>query len=199
MTTKGNGIFLVYTDIDPKFEEEFNAWYNTEHLGELLSLPGVIDAARYVVEKGGPKYLAVYELTSADALQTAEFQKWRANPSPWSRRISPTVIGKNLTRIVGQQIFPTTVEQPERGMAPALRSGACPCPTASIKNGTAGTTASTFLAIVSPWGNLRSALSCRRGGNALHHRVRVRACESLGVGAVEPAARDVFAQLEPHA
>src|SRR5438552_14770744 len=100
MTKKSNGIFLVYTDIDPKFEEEFNAWYNTEHLGELLSLPGFLEAARYVAEKGGPKYLAVYELTSADAMKTAEFQKWRANPSPWSRRMSPTVIGKNLTRIV---------------------------------------------------------------------------------------------------
>ena len=100
MTKKSNGIFLVYTDIDPKYDEEFNAWYNTEHLGELLSLPGVLDAARYVAEKGGPKYLAVYELTSADALQTAEFQKWRANPSPWSRRMSPSVIGKNFTRIV---------------------------------------------------------------------------------------------------
>jgi hypothetical protein len=65
MATKANGIFLVYTDIDPKFEEEFNAWYNTEHLGELLSLPGFLDAAHYVAEKGGPKYLAVYELTSA--------------------------------------------------------------------------------------------------------------------------------------
>jgi hypothetical protein len=123
MATKGNGIFLVYTDIDPKFEEEFNAWYNTEHLGELLNLPGFLDAARYVAEKGGPKYLAAYELTNADALKTAEFQKWRANPSPWSRRISPTVIGKNVTRILGQQIFPTAVEQPERSMAPALQIG----------------------------------------------------------------------------
>ena len=92
-------------------------------LGELLSLPGFLDAARYVAEKGGPKYLAVYELTSADALKTAAFQKWRTNPSPWSRRISPTVIGKNFTRILGQQIFPTAVEQPERGMAPALQIG----------------------------------------------------------------------------
>ena len=47
MAKKGNGIFLVYTDIDPKFDEEFNAWYNTEHLGELLSLPGFLDAARW--------------------------------------------------------------------------------------------------------------------------------------------------------
>jgi hypothetical protein len=123
MAKKGRGIFLVYTDIDPVHEDEFNAWYNTEHLPELLSLPGFLDAARYVAYKGVPRYLAVYELEGAEALKTAEFQKWRANPSPWSRRISPTVIGKNLSRAVGQQIFPAEPEQPDRGMAPALQIG----------------------------------------------------------------------------
>ena len=123
MAKKGNGIFLVYADIDPTFEEEFNAWYNTEHLPDLLSLPGFLDAARYVAYKGGPKYLAAYELASADALKSAEFQKYRANPTPWSRRMSPTVIGKNLTRFLGQQIFPRELETPERSMAPALQIG----------------------------------------------------------------------------
>jgi hypothetical protein len=123
MAKKDKGIFLVYTDIDPQYEEEFNAWYNTEHLPELLSLPGFLDAARYVAYKGGPKYLAAYELADAEALKTAEFQKWRANPSPWSRRISPTVVGKNVTRIIGQQIFPASMDLPERGMAPALQIG----------------------------------------------------------------------------
>jgi hypothetical protein len=123
MAKKAQGIFLVYTDIDPKYEEEFNAWYNTEHLPDLLNLPGFLDAARYVAEKGAPQYLAVYELTSADALKSAEFQKYRANPTPWSRRMSPTVIGKNMARILGQQIFPTAVETSDRGMAPALQIG----------------------------------------------------------------------------
>jgi hypothetical protein len=123
MAKKGNGIFLVYTDIDPKFEDEFNAWYNTEHLPDLLSLPGFLDAARYVAYKGTPKYLAVYELANVDAFNSPEFQKLRANRSPWSRRISPTAVGKNLTRIVGQQIFPTGLEMPDRGMPPALQIG----------------------------------------------------------------------------
>jgi hypothetical protein len=123
MAKKGRGIFLVYTDIDPIHEDEFNAWYNTEHLPELLSLPGFLDAARYVAYKGVPRYLAVYELESAEALKTAEFQKWRANPSPWSRRISPTAIGKNLSRAIGQQIFPADLERPDRSMAPALQIG----------------------------------------------------------------------------
>jgi hypothetical protein len=123
MAKKSTGIFLVYADIDPQHEEEFNAWYNTEHLPDLLSLPGFLEAARYVAEKGGPKYLAVYELSSAEALKSNEFQKYRANPTPWSRRISPTVIGKNMARILGEQIFPGGVEMPERGMAPALQIG----------------------------------------------------------------------------
>jgi len=123
MAKKGNGIFLVYADVDPKHEEEFNAWYDTEHLRDLLKLPGFLDAARYVAVKGGPKYLAAYELASVDALKSAEFQAYRANPTPWSRRMSPTQIGKNLARILGAQIFPASLEMPERGFAPALQIG----------------------------------------------------------------------------
>jgi antibiotic biosynthesis monooxygenase (ABM) superfamily enzyme len=123
MAKKGNGIFLVFTDVEPKHEEEFNAWYNTEHLGDLLKLPGFLDAGRYVATKGGPKYLAVYELASADALKSPEFQRYRANPGPWSRRMSPTVIGKNLARTLGTQIFPVSLEMSDRAFAPSLQIG----------------------------------------------------------------------------
>ena len=97
MARKGQGILLVYTDLsEPKYEEEFNAWYNTEHVPELLAIPGVLDAARYVATKGGPKYLAAYELASVDVLQTPEYKnrsrtycraadlpEWRGAPRPW--------------------------------------------------------------------------------------------------------------------
>src|SRR6476661_3317095 len=66
MAKKGGAILLVYTDlIDEKYDEEYNAWYDTQHLPQLLALPGVLDAARYVAVKGGPKYLAAYEVASA--------------------------------------------------------------------------------------------------------------------------------------
>ncbi|MGH7332244.1 MAG: hypothetical protein ACREKS_05730 [Candidatus Rokuibacteriota bacterium] len=123
MVRKGSGLLLVFTDIDPQYEEEFNAWYNTEQLGSLLTLPGFLDAARYVAVKGGPKYLAAYELASADALKTRELLDFRANPSPWSRRISPTAIGKNVTRTLGTQIFPASPELVERALPPALQIG----------------------------------------------------------------------------
>jgi len=119
---KGPAIFLVYTDLaDERYEEEFNAWYNTEHLPQLLTMPGFLDAARYQATKGGPRYLAVYELESVEAIQTPEFLN-RRRP-PWDPRMSPTVIGKNLTRVVGQQIYPSEVGQADREMAPALQIG----------------------------------------------------------------------------
>ena len=54
MAKKGGAILLVYTDLaDEKYDEEFNAWYDTQHLPQLLGLTGVLDAARYVAVKGG--------------------------------------------------------------------------------------------------------------------------------------------------
>src|SRR5262249_16458250 len=93
------------------------------HLPDLLKLPGFLSAARYVAVKGGPRHLAAYELASVDALKSPEFLHYRTNPSPWSRRMSPTVIGKGLTRILGAQIFPGAVEMADRGWGPALQIG----------------------------------------------------------------------------
>ena len=42
MAQKGRGIFMVYVDIDAQHVQEFNEWYNTEHLPELLSVPGIL-------------------------------------------------------------------------------------------------------------------------------------------------------------
>jgi len=121
MATRGKGIFLVYTDIDPQHETEFNDWYNSEHIPELLAVPGILAAARYEATKGGPKYLAVYELETADVVKTPAFTDRKR--TPWGERVSPSVIGSNLTRVVGEQIFPDGIAMPNREMAPALQIG----------------------------------------------------------------------------
>src|SRR5215470_1916867 len=121
MAQKGRGIFMVYVDIDAQHVQEFNNWYNEEHLPELLSVPGILSAARYEAVKGGPQYLACYELESVAVMQTPAFTN--RPRTPWGQKVSPSVIGKNLTRIVGEQIYPDGVEMPERGMAPVLQIG----------------------------------------------------------------------------
>jgi hypothetical protein len=121
MAKKGTGIFLVYVDIPAEHDADFNAWYDSEHLPELLAVPGILAAARYSAVKGGPKYLACYELENVGVLKTPAFVN--RPRTPWGQRVSPTVIGSNLTRIVGEQIFPDGTEMPERGMAPVLQIG----------------------------------------------------------------------------
>jgi len=129
MAKKGRGMFMIYVDIDPVHEEEFNAWYNTEHLPELLAVPGVISAARYEAVKSGPKYLAFYELDGVDVMQTPAFKN--RPRTPWGQRVSPSIIGRNLIRVVGEQIFPAEVEMPDREMAPTLQIGRMSVPAAA--------------------------------------------------------------------
>ena len=95
---KGRGLLMVYTDVPPDVEEEFNRWYNEEHIPERLSITGVLDAARYVALRGGPKHLACYELAESDAWYSEAWQRWLKNPTPWSRRMSPGVVGTTYIR-----------------------------------------------------------------------------------------------------
>jgi hypothetical protein len=77
---KGDGLLMVYCDVAAEHEEEFNRWYNNEHIPERLSIPGVLNAARYQAVAGGPKYLACYELASVDAWYAEARQKWLQPP-----------------------------------------------------------------------------------------------------------------------
>ena len=55
---KGTALLMVWADVPADKEDDFNRWYNEEHLAELLSVPGVLNAARYEAVKSGPKHLA---------------------------------------------------------------------------------------------------------------------------------------------
>ena len=41
-------LLIVRTDVAPEMEEEFNRWYNEEHIPLLLRVPGVLWAKRAV-------------------------------------------------------------------------------------------------------------------------------------------------------
>ena len=107
---KGDGLLMVYCDVAAEHEEEFNRWYNEEHIPERLAIPGVLNAARYQAVDGAPKYLACYELASPDAWYAEAWQQWLRNPTPWSsgclrassvRHISGTCIGASTLKMSG--------------------------------------------------------------------------------------------------
>lgn len=82
------GLLLTITEPPPAMEEEFNAWYDTEHLAERMAIPGFRSAQRWVadVAPGEGKYLATYELASPKVLTSREYLARFENQSPWSRR-----------------------------------------------------------------------------------------------------------------
>jgi hypothetical protein len=90
-----------------------------------LAIPGVLNAARYQAEAGGPKYLACYELASPDAWYAEAWQKWLKNPTPWSKRMSPSVIGTAYIRNLYRRVYPhnTPAETAQAEMSPVLLVG----------------------------------------------------------------------------
>jgi hypothetical protein len=82
------GLLLTLTEPPPGMEEEFNAWYDEEHLPERLAIPGFRSARRWVadVPPGQGKYLATYELDSPAVLSSPAYLSFFEKPTPWSRR-----------------------------------------------------------------------------------------------------------------
>ena len=122
--TRGMGLLMFWCDVDPEHEQEFNRWYDGEHIQRLLSVPGFLDAGRYVALKGGSKYLAMYELEDHLVLKTAAFlDEVRYRPSPWRQKTSGGHVGRNYILNAYRQIFPARTHPIDAtaGPAPALR------------------------------------------------------------------------------
>jgi hypothetical protein len=67
----GRYLYFAFSDCkDPARETEFNNWYSNIHLPDMLEVPGMIKATRYVSadpkEGEHRKYLALYELETDD-------------------------------------------------------------------------------------------------------------------------------------
>jgi hypothetical protein len=82
------GLLLTMTEPPATMEEEFNAWYDDEHLPERLAISGFRSARRWVadVAPGEGKYLATYELDSPQVLTSPEYLARFEGATPWTRR-----------------------------------------------------------------------------------------------------------------
>ena len=119
MRTNHYGLLLVMMEPPEEMEEEFNEWYDTEHIPERKAVPGIFSAERFVAFEGSPRYLALYDLESVEVLQSESYKKIGIDHlSPWSKRIIRSVRG--FKRNIYQQTFPGTAQIPEKADALAL-------------------------------------------------------------------------------
>jgi hypothetical protein len=79
------GLIISAMDVDACAEEEFNDWYNTEHMPVLSNLPGMLTARRFRAHHGRPSYIALYHVSD---LSIYAKSSWTAvNETPWTKRM----------------------------------------------------------------------------------------------------------------
>jgi len=98
-------LLLAIMEPASAIEEEFNDWYDLEHLPQMQAVPGIDTAVRFVAVEGWPRYLAVYDLKEFAVLRSAAYRAMTGSGfTPWSRRI--------LSRVKGWQRLSFTQESP---------------------------------------------------------------------------------------
>jgi heme-degrading monooxygenase HmoA len=103
----GGTIMIVMMDVEPEHEDEFNRWYNNEHLIERLEIPGYVSARRFKLEEGSGgvlKYLCIWELDDSTPLTSEAFKAQRLRPSELRDRVYSYITQR--ARGVYKQIYP---------------------------------------------------------------------------------------------
>jgi hypothetical protein len=94
----------LQSDVDPEVDDLFNAWCDHHH-AELLSLPGVLRARRYVRtdgRRGTGRYLTVYDLDSAAVLDTPTFLRHSTTGTPIPEALGPSLVyERTVATLVG--------------------------------------------------------------------------------------------------
>jgi hypothetical protein len=95
--SKPKGILVVWNDVDPKNEVDYNEWYFQQHALERLSVPGFLTARRYEAIGSGPKYFTFYTTTSVEIMRSSAYLERVNNPTDWTRRSMASFRNMNRT------------------------------------------------------------------------------------------------------
>ncbi|KAF8068617.1 hypothetical protein FPV67DRAFT_1414813 [Lyophyllum atratum] len=114
-----NGLLFVYGECGPDVTEgDFNDWYDNEHAPARLTVPGISTAIRYKATDGKPpSWLATYDVTTPDVLQSDAYRSLGVNASANEKSIISRLA--TLHRGIYNRI--ATVQNPDVG-ATALPS-----------------------------------------------------------------------------
>jgi hypothetical protein len=120
------GILIAAMDFSNVAKDEFNDWYDTEHVPERQRVPGFLVCQRWIGAENPKQSVATYDLDSVSVLQSLGYRAIGGeNLSPWSKRVTSRI--QRLVRFEGDQILPGDTVAPDNGgglllvgMTPAL-------------------------------------------------------------------------------
>jgi hypothetical protein len=100
MPLAGKGMLITSMDVDAADEDDFNIWYDREHLAERVAIDGFLEARRWIAVEASPKYFCTYSTAAFEDLESPAYAKALANQTDWSRRNIARF--KNMVRAVGR-------------------------------------------------------------------------------------------------
>ena len=110
-------MYIVHTDIPDDIVDEYNEWYDKEHLPRCVGIPGVLRARRYTSAgiaggpNGGPRYLTAYELAGPDVWESPAAVQ--ARKTPWTAKMR--ALFSNTRRALYRLVAPTVTHEQARG------------------------------------------------------------------------------------
>ena len=99
------GLLVAGFDTSRVAEDEFNDWYDTEHIPERGRLPGFVNCERWLGAEDPKISIATYDLRSLAVLESADYRAIAgSNLSPWSKRV--TARCTRICRFEAEQVLP---------------------------------------------------------------------------------------------
>lgn len=93
-----HALLFILTNVSLSDETNFNRWYDREHLGDRIEVPGFTSARRYESVGGTHwKYLALYEADELGVFASPSYKERLASQSPWSKQVLPLFVDPQRT------------------------------------------------------------------------------------------------------
>ena len=94
-----SGLLAIWNNVNKKFLNEYEDWYNKEHLFERLSVPDINIARRFISLNSNYKYFTSYEAKNSKTFYSSEYINKLNNPTTKTKFVMEFVF-KNMSRTV---------------------------------------------------------------------------------------------------
>ena len=84
--TDAPGELLIWTSVDPAYEQDFNQWYDQEHMQERAAIKGFRWSRRYHSDTCARPYLALYQTDTLHVFTSEPYRQAFTKQTQWSER-----------------------------------------------------------------------------------------------------------------
>ena len=81
-----SGELLIWTSVDPAYEQDFNRWYDQEHMQERAAIKGFRWSRRYPSDTCARPYLALYQTDTLHVFTSEPYRQAFTQQTQWSER-----------------------------------------------------------------------------------------------------------------